>query len=172
MLAEKRFARAQKNTSIEELSNGGIFQAYREIEKSMKLFVRNRFVFFSAEGLVMFPLWETSFLRQSEAQKMDVDLLIIGHRVAALSTRTRLAPPPLSCAPAGDRRFANSSRKLKLLYQNDRPAADFSGNARESILDALPYMKVSFHYEPRNVASQTDPCATQRNRPHNFPSLE
>lgn len=79
---------------------------------------------------------------------MDVDPLIIGRRVAALSTRTRLAPPPLSRAPAGDRRFANSSRKLKLLYQNDRPAADFSGNARESISDALPRMKVSFHYGP------------------------
>lgn len=88
--------------------------------------------------------------------------MIIGHQVAALSSYENTSPYLLlsrARAPAVGRRFANSSsRKLKLLYQNDRPAADFSGNARESILDALPRMKVSFHYDPRNVASRTDVC--------------
>jgi len=83
---------------------------------------------------------------------MDVDSLTITGRRGAFQLREHVSHLlSRARAPAVDRRFANSLlRKLKLLYQNDRPAADFSGNARESILDALPRMKVSFHYELRN----------------------
>lgn len=73
-----------------------------------------------------------SFISATERWNVDVDPLIIGHQVAALSNYEKHVSHLLSRVPTVDRRFANSSRKLKLLYQNDRPAADFSGNARES----------------------------------------